>query len=60
MGIKENSIKNQGFKYQIGFYTESNYKRLAVRKNKINEKAMISIAKKNNVPVSKLVVQVIQ
>lgn len=54
-------LKNDGYKYQIGFYAENgNYTRLAVTKNKPSDNKLLKIAEGNNCSINDLSVQVIQ
>lgn len=59
--MQTQSLINQGYKYQIGFFFESgNYKRLAVTKNKPSIATINRIARENNCSIDRLQSQILQ
>ena len=59
--MKTQSLINQGYKYQIGFYTQSgNYQRFAVTKNKPSVSTVKRIARENNCSIDRLFTQILQ
>ena len=59
--MRTDLLIKQGFKYQIGFLTQSgNYQRLAVTKNKPSNAKINRISKKNNCSIDKLFTQILQ
>ena len=59
--MKTQSLINQGYKYQIGFFSESgNYQRLAVTKNKPSVSTINRIARENNCSIERLQSQILQ
>lgn len=59
--MKTQSLINQGYKYQIGFFSESgNYQRLAVTKKKPSIATINRIARENNCSIDRLQSQILQ
>jgi hypothetical protein len=59
--MKTELLIKQGYKYQIGFWSQSgNYQRLAVTKYKPSTSKITRIAKQNNCPIDRLQTQILQ
>ena len=59
--MKTQLLINRGYKYQIGFFSQSgNYQRLAVTKNKPSASTINRIARENNCSVDRLQSQILQ
>lgn len=58
--MRTDLLIRDGYKYQIGFWSNGNYRRLAATKRKPSSNKISKIAEQNNVPLDRMHIQILQ